>query len=131
MTYDSERKCIRNTNSKHPYTYEIQNNTEKIYCLYYGCADKGYFTLHNSIPPFYKFLFIVLFYCQFRLCITALLATLASGKAHTPCRAVPWCRRLIGINLLSRREQAPALRCNPIITQIGRENKSDIPTSSE
>ena len=31
-----------------------------------------------------KFLFIVLFYRQFRLCITALLATRASGKAHTP-----------------------------------------------
>ena len=26
-----------------------------------------------------------------------------------------------------RREQAPALRCNSIVTQIGRENKSDIP----
>ena len=26
MAYDSKRKCIRNTNSKHPYTQEIQNN---------------------------------------------------------------------------------------------------------
>ena len=31
-----------------------------------------------------KFLFIVLFYRKFRLCITALQATPASGKAHTP-----------------------------------------------
>ena len=117
MTYDSERKCIRNTNSKHPYTYGIQNNTEKIYCLYYGCADKGYFTLHNSIPPFYKFLFIVLFYRKFRICITN-----ASGKAHTPCRAVPWCRRFVNSRHSLRREQAPALRSDLIITQIGRES---------
>ena len=31
-----------------------------------------------------KFLFIVMFYRKFRLCITALQATLASGKARTP-----------------------------------------------
>jgi hypothetical protein len=31
-----------------------------------------------------KFLFILLFYRQFRHCITALQATRASGKAHTP-----------------------------------------------
>ena len=30
-----------------------------------------------------KFLFIVLFYRKFRLCITALQATRAQGKAHT------------------------------------------------
>ena len=59
-----------------------------------------------------KFLFIILLYRQFRLCITALLATRASGKAHTPCRAVPWCRRCIKQNLSLRREQAPALRTN-------------------
>ena len=62
---------------------------------------------------------IFIFYRQFRICITN-----ASGKAHTPyfCRAGIYSRRLIGINLSSRREQAPALRCSPIITQIGREN---------
>ena len=27
-----------------------------------------------------------------------------------PCRAVPWCRRYKSINLINRREQAPALR---------------------
>ena len=64
-----------------------------------------------------KFLFIVLFYHQFRLCITK-----ASGKAHTPCRAVPWCRRCLKQDLSWRRKQAPALRCKPIISQIGREN---------
>ena len=49
----------------------------------------------------------------------------AQGLAHAPyfCRAGVYSRRLIGINPSSRREQAPALRCNPIITQIGRENK--------
>ena len=52
-----------------------------------------------------KFLFIVLFYHQFRLCITK-----EQGKAHTPCRAVPWCRRCLKQNLSLRREQAPALR---------------------
>jgi len=40
------------------------------------------FSFH--ILPFEKFLFILPFYRQFRLCITALQATLASGKAHTP-----------------------------------------------
>ena len=44
----------------------------------------------------------VLIYRKFRLCNTK-----ASGKAHTPYNA------------------------NDIISQIGRENKSDIPTSSE
>ena len=38
-----------------------------------------------------KFLFIVMFYRKFRLCITALQATPALGKAHTPkdARAYP------------------------------------------
>ena len=61
------------------------------------------------------------------LCIT---------KAHRAkpiplCRAGVYSRRLFGASYSSRREQAPALRCIPIITQIGRESKSDIPTLSE
>ena len=38
------------------------------------------------VPSFESYcqILIVLFYRQFRLCITALLATRASGKAHTP-----------------------------------------------
>ena len=38
------------------------------------------------------------------------------------CRAGVYSRRLIGLNLSLRREQAPALRCDSIITQIGRRN---------
>ena len=38
------------------------------------------------------------------------------------CRAVPWCRCCLKQDLSWRREQAPTLRCNHIITQIGREN---------
>ena len=57
---------------------------------------------------------ILCIYRRFRLCITK-----AQSKAHTPCRAGVYSRRL---NLMLRREQALALRCNPSITQIGREN---------
>ena len=64
-----------------------------------------------------------MFYRQFRLCITALQKARASGKAHTPCRAGVYSRRLVGLDPMLRREQAPALRYNRIITQIGRENK--------
>ena len=49
-----------------------------------------------------------LLYRQLSLCITALQATLASGKAHTPCSAVPWCRRCLKQNLSLRREQGLA-----------------------
>ena len=41
---------------------------------------------------------------------------------YTPCRAGVYSRRLVGLDPMLRREQAPALRYNPIITQIGREN---------
>ena len=71
----------------------------------------------HFIFPLLEILIDIVFYRKFRLCITN-----ASGYAHTPCRAVPWCRRCLKQNLSLRREQAPALRCNPIITQIGREN---------
>ena len=39
------------------------------------------------------------------------------------CRTGVYSRRLIDLNFMLRREQAPALRY-PIITQIGRENNS-------
>ena len=88
-----------------------------------------------------NFLFIVLFYRKFRLCITALQATPASGKAHTPKDA-----RVFRLSLResSRRSrvrggviaticplrrlrrhlsQRARLSAHPIITQIGRENK--------
>jgi hypothetical protein len=42
------------------------------------------FSFIYNHTPLVKFLFISLFYRQFRLCITALQATRASGKAHTP-----------------------------------------------
>ena len=61
---------------------------------------------------------MLVFYRKFRRCITK-----AQGKAHTPCRAVPWCRRFVNSRCSSRREQAPALRCTHIIAQIGRESK--------
>ena len=65
--------------------------------------------LHQSIHShsFVKFLFIVLFYRKFRLCITN-----ASGKAHTP--------------KIARNQRLPPggrLFAHLIITQIGRENK--------
>ena len=78
---------------------------------------------------FVKFLFIVPFYRQFRLCITN-----ASGKAHIPKeerahpKALPLGERVLCAQLsplrrlrrhLSRRERHFA---NLIITQIGREN---------
>ena len=44
------------------------------------------------------------------------------AKPIPPCRAGVYSRRLVSLNPMLRREQAPALRCNPIITQIGREN---------
>jgi len=47
------------------------------------------------------------------------------------CRAGVYSRRILDSRRSSRREQAPALRCTTIISQIGRENKSDIPTPSE
>ena len=63
--------------------------------------------------------FLLLLYRQFRLCITK-----AQGLAHAPlCRAGVYSRRYFNLNRLLLREQAPALRCNLIITQIGRENK--------
>ena len=46
------------------------------------------FFCRGSFILFDKFLFIVPFYRQFRLCITALQATRASGKAHTPYSSV-------------------------------------------
>ena len=39
------------------------------------------------------------------------------------CRAGVHSRRFFNLNRSLRREQAPALRCNTIISQIGRENK--------
>ena len=42
-----------------------------------------FFMFHTN-TSLVNFLFIILFYRQFRLCITALLATRASGQAHTP-----------------------------------------------
>ena len=36
---------------------------------------------------------------------------------HPFCRAGVYSHRLAGLNLMLRREQAPALRCNPIISQ--------------
>ena len=56
-----------------------------------------------------------MFYRKFRLCITK-----ASGKDHTHKVA-----RILRLSLWER------LFVSPIISQIGRENKSDIPTSSE
>ena len=53
-----------------------------------------------------KFLFIVMFYRKFRLCITKTL-----GKAHTPMVAH-----------IQRLSPGGRLFVNPIITQIGREN---------
>ena len=52
------------------------------------------------------------FYRQFRLCITALLATRASDKAHTP-----------KVARIQRLPPGGRLFVNSIITQIGRENK--------
>ena len=57
--------------------------------------------------------------------VSPLYYSVASNAWHRAkpiplCRAVPWCRRCLKQNLSLRREQAPALRCNPIITQIGR-----------
>ena len=46
-------------------------------------------------------LLMFLFYHKFRLCITN-----ASGKAHTPCRAGVYSRRLIGLDPMLQREQA-------------------------
>ena len=43
-----------------------------------------YFKQNAHLHQLNKFLFIILFYRQFRLCITALQATPAQGKAHTP-----------------------------------------------
>ena len=59
---------------------------------------------------------------SFAFVLQRCLQRMASGKAHTPCRAGVYSRRLVGLNLMLRREQAPALRYDPIITQIGREN---------
>ena len=73
---------------------------------------------------FVKFLFIVLF-CRANFAFV-LQRCLQRGHRAKPiplCRAGVYSRRLIGLNFMSRREQAPALRCNPIIPQIGRENK--------
>ena len=58
-----------------------------------------------NVGQFVKFLFTVLFYRRFRICITNAL-----GKAHTPCRAGVHSRRLFISMRPSRREQAPALR---------------------
>ena len=57
-----------------------------------------------------------MFYRRFRLCITALQKARASGKAHTPCRAGVYSRRLVGLDPMLRREQAPALRYIPHYT---------------
>ena len=89
-----------------------------------------------------KFLFIVMFYRKFRLCITASQATRVSGKAHTPkvarvLRLSLWessrrsrvrgCFNLSSIPLRRLRRhlsQGERLFVSSIITQIGRENKS-------
>ena len=81
-----------------------------------------YFSSCGCSP--FKYLFIVLFYRQFRLCITK-----AQGKAHTPCRAGVYSRRLFLIQGVHyggspfASKCASALHCDSIITQIGRENK--------
>ena len=49
----------------------------KICQCYYSFFFRSAFA--HMLTPFVKFLFIVLFYRKFRLCITK-----ASGKAHTP-----------------------------------------------
>ncbi len=76
------------------------------------------------VPPIFKFLFIVLFYrASFPLYYSVASNAWHRAKPIPLCRAVPWCRRCIKQNLSLRREQAPALRYDSIITQIGRENK--------
>ena len=75
---------------------------------------------------------VLSFYRQFRLCI----AKVHRAKPIPPCRAGVYSRRLFGASYSSRRDAsifrfaqcqvcfaniAPALRCNPIIPQIGRE----------
>ena len=59
--------------------------------------------------------------------VSPLYYSVASNAWHRAkpiplCRAVPWFRRCLKQNFLSRREQAPALRYDSIITQVGRGN---------
>ena len=80
-----------------------------------------------AFVTFISFLFITMSLSNSYLsfCFIASFAFVLQRNRAKPiplCRAVPWCRRCLKQNFLSRREQAPALRCNPIITQIGREN---------
>ena len=58
-------------------------------------------------------------------CFIASFPLFYKGTGQSPCplcRAGVYSRRYFNLNRLLRREQAPALRCNLIITQIGREN---------
>ena len=73
------------------------------------------------MPPSNKLL-----YRQFRLCITK-----AQGKAHTPCRAGACPPPLYWHKSFFTAGASPRPTIYSFITQIGRENKSDIPTASE
>ena len=97
----------------------VQTNVQshKIPFLTFRCNLLHHVVQDKKLPIispqlFIKFLFTVLLYCQFRLCITALQAAQASGKAHTPKvtrnqRLPPggsWRRRRLRENALPRND---------------------------